>query len=65
MDADQIEQVCTALAKGASHDGLYALQGVYDVSPEQAQYSLRRAIWLINDETGVDSGNRADEELDE
>lgn len=55
MDADQVEQICTAL-----HDGLYALQGVYDVSRQQAEESLRQAIWTINDETGIDAGNRAD-----
>lgn len=55
MTADQIEQICTAL-----HDGIYAIQGVYGVSREQAEESLRQAIWTINDETGVDAGNRAD-----
>lgn len=59
MNADQVEQVCTAL-----HDGLYALQGVYDVSREEAMDSLRQAIWTINYETGIDAGNRADTDED-
>lgn len=46
----------------SANSGLYALQGVYDISPDQPQESLRQAVLLINAETGVDSGNRADEE---
>ena len=49
-----------ALAKGASHDGLYAPQGGYGVSREAAMASLRRAIWIINDETDIDAGNRTE-----
>lgn len=53
MGVDELERISVGL-----YNGLYALLGEYDVSREEAVESLRRAIWTINDETGIDAGNR-------
>lgn len=61
MDDDQKDQISQAL-----HDGLYALVGDEDVSEMDAAESLRTAIYLVNDEWGIDTGYRPDpDELSE
>jgi hypothetical protein len=60
VDNDHRDQISQAL-----HDGLYALLGDEDVTEMEAVESLRTAIYLVNDEWGIETGHRPDPELDD
>lgn len=53
MDDDQKEQISRAV-----YDGLYALLDDPEVSRDEALDSLRAAIYLVNDEWGIETGQR-------
>lgn len=55
MEDEQKEQISQAL-----HDGLYALLDTGEVSRTGALDSIRQAIYLVNDEWGIETGYRPD-----
>lgn len=57
---DALEQVSVAL-----YDALYAMLGVHDVTREEAVEGVRQAIWMLNDDYGIDTGNRSIPENEE